>query len=172
MREMQRMAVQRSPQALAPRRHADAVRARPAEQTTVLATPAVLRTSFSVLQPKLMVGAANDPFEREADRTADAVMTSPERPAPSLSSGSIAASLMRVVQRALGKGEAATKKDDDEKKKLVQKAPAALGASQDVVPAGIEAGITRMSAGGEPLSPSLRGFFEPRFGWDFSPVRT
>jgi len=168
MGEMQRMAAQRSPQALAPRRHTDAVRARPAGPTTLIATPGVQSASFSVLQPKLMVGAANDPFEREADRTADQVMANGS--APRIGGGGIAASLMRWVRRALGKTEPPVKKDDEDKKKVVQKDR--TGAGPATVPAGIEASIEAMSAGGgSPLSPELRALFEPRFGYDFGDVR-
>ena len=168
MGEMQRMAAQRSAEALAPRRHTDAVRARPAGPTTLIATPGVQSASFSVLQPKLMVGVANDPFEREADRTADQVMANGS--APRIGVGGIAASLMRLVRRALGKTEPPVKKDDEDKKKMVQKD--STGAGPATVPAGIEASIEAMSAGGgSPLSPELRALFEPRFGYDFGDVR-
>jgi hypothetical protein len=172
---MQRMTVQRSPQTLAPQRRADAGRARTASATTLIATPAVQSASFSVLQPKLMVGPANDPFEREADRTADEVMGAGS--APRIGGGGIAASLMRWVRRAIGKvepiakkDEPPVKKDEDDKKKLVQKD--SIGAGPATVPTGIEASIDAMSAGGgSPLAPALREQFEPRFGYDFSDVR-
>jgi hypothetical protein len=98
-----------------------------------------------------MVGAANDPFEREADRTADEVMANGSTP-------------------RIGKTEPPVKKDDEDKKKVVQKDSAGTGPA--MVPAGIEASIETMSAGGgSPLSPGLRALFEPRFGYDFSDVR-
>ncbi len=56
------------------------------------------------LQPALAIGAADDPFEREAERTADAVMASPEGPSRALGGGSIAASLLRFVRRASRQG--------------------------------------------------------------------
>jgi hypothetical protein len=175
MGEMQRMTVQRSAQTLAPQRRADVGRARTASPTTLIATPTVQSASFSVLQPKLMVGAANDPFEREADRTADEVMSAGS--APRIGGGGIAASLMRWVRRAVGKvepiakkDEPPVKKDEEDKKKLVQKD--SIGTGPATVPAGIEASIDAMSAGGgSPLAPALREQFEPRFGYDFSDVR-
>lgn len=119
------------------------------------------------LQPKLSVGAANDPFEREADQTADAVMSA--GPVPRVGGGGIAASLMRWVRRAFGKAEPPTRKDDD-KKKLVQKDN--LGPGPALVPEPVEARIDAMSAGGgSPLPGPLRAVFEPRFGYDFSGVR-
>jgi hypothetical protein len=126
------------------------------------------------LQPKLTVGAADDPFEREAEHTADTVMAAESAPKAAedrIARTGIAASLMRVVMRALGKTDPPTRKDDDEKKKLVQKESA--GAGPSLVPAGIESSIETMSAGGggAPLPSSLRAQFEPRFGYDFGSVR-
>lgn len=172
MGEMQRMTVQRSPQATTARRVMDATHARAAGPetgtTTRIAMPSLQVTSFSALQPKLMVGAANDPFEREADKTADDVMSIGA--APRIGGGGVAASLMRWVRRALGKADPPAKKDEDDKKKLVQKE--ALGPGPAVVPSGVETSIDAMSAGGgSPLSPSLRALFEPRFGYDFTDVR-
>src|SRR5262245_7027104 len=177
MGELQRMTAQRSPQTsprtLAPQRQ-DATRAHAAGPTTLIATPTVQSASFSMLQPKLMVGAANDPFEREADRTADEVMSGGS--APRIGGAGIAASLMRWVRRAIGKAEPPVKKDEppvkdeEDKKKVVQKD--GMGTGPATVPAGIETSIETMSAaGGSPLSPTLRALFEPRFGYDFSDVR-
>jgi ribosomal protein S20 len=126
-------------------------------------------TGAGVLQPKLAVGPVDDPFEREAERTADAVTASDWSTPAFEGRPALAGSLMRVVRRALGKNEPPTKKDDDDKTRKVQKASS--GAGPDTVPAGIEQNIQTMSLGGEPLSPSLRSVFEPRFGYDFSGVR-
>jgi hypothetical protein len=122
------------------------------------------------LQPSLMLGAANDPFEQEAEQTAEAV-TSTGAPR-AIASGGIAARLMRFVRRALGKGEPPTHKDDDDKPKRLQKEAANAGAAAGPVPAGVEVSIDAMSAaGGAPLPPGLRAVFEPRFGFDFADVR-
>lgn len=124
--------------------------------------------ALRLLQPKLAVGAADDPFEREADATADAVMSKDAAPRPGI--GSIAASLMRFVRRATGKTEPKVGKDEDDKKKIVQKD--SVGAGPSMVPAGIESSIDSMSAsGGSPLNGNVRALFEPRFGYDFSDVR-
>jgi hypothetical protein len=121
-----------------------------------------------LVQPKLAVGGANDPFEREADRTADAVMAF-DRAAPigAVGAGSTA---MSVANRAVGKGDPPTKKAEDDKQKLVQKD--SLGPGPAMVPTAVETSIERMSAGGgSPLPASLRAVFEPRFGYAFSDVR-
>ena len=171
MGELQRVAVQRPAAPILVGARATHARAQRRESEP---SPAVLQRmkATRALQPALMVGPANDPFEREAERTADSVMNSPERAPAALGASSIAASLMRIAQRVIGKGEPPTKKDDDERKQHVQKASLDGGRAAETVPAGIEASIGRMSAGGEPLSASTRSFFEPRFGYDFSQVRT
>jgi hypothetical protein len=124
----------------------------------------------SVLQTQLTVGAADDPFEREAERTADTV-TSPGWSALAFGEGPVAASLTPIVQRAVGKAEPLKKKnEEDEARKRVQRYSA--GGGPDMVPAGIEAGIRTMSTGGEPIASPTRSMFESRFGYDFSHVRT
>jgi Domain of unknown function (DUF4157)/DNA/RNA non-specific endonuclease len=132
------------------------------------ATPSL---AAGVLQTQLAVGAIDDPFEREAERAADA-MTAPGWEAMPLGGGMpFAASVMRVVQRAIGKNEPPkTKSDDEERRKQVQKK--AIGTGPDTVPAGIESSIRTMAMGGDPIAPSLRSVFEARFGYDFGRVRT
>ncbi len=119
-------------------------------------------------QPRLLVGPAGDPFEQEADRTADSVMAGTHSAAGRFGVSSIARSLLRFAQRAIGKAETPTKKDDDDKPKHAQKTPSGMG-GPDVVPAGIEAGLTSASSGGQSLP--ARPFFESRFGFDFSDIR-
>ena len=142
-----------------------------ATEPQVVRGPSLVRRP---IQTKLAVGAADDAFEREAERTADAVMApngALQFGGGSIRPSGIAASLMRFAQRALGKAEMPTKKDDDDKKKVAQKESAAAGPS--IAPQSVEHSIDRMSAGGgTPLAPSLRSTFEPRFGYDFSDVRT
>jgi hypothetical protein len=128
------------------------------------------------LQPQLTVGAADDPFEYEAERTADAVTSTHGRAPRAFGAAPIADALMSVVQRAVGKQETPHKKDDDkavedDSKKKVQRAPS-TALRTDVVPATVEGSIRVMQTGGEPLSTSLRASFEPRYGYDFSAVRT
>jgi hypothetical protein len=181
MGEMQRVAVPRPSQshALVPAAR-EKQTARPARVDHQEPPAATLRYMMAAgsLQPRLAVGPVDDPFEREAERTADAVM------APDSAIGSrgtepwrngLAASVTRMVRRAIGKLEPMSRKDDeqkkdDEKKKVVQKSSA--GAGPSVVPLGVEHTIEMLSAGGgTPLSSSLRARFEPRFGYDFGAVR-
>ncbi|HKH91620.1 MAG TPA: DUF4157 domain-containing protein, partial [Gemmatimonadaceae bacterium] len=147
---------------------------------------ATLRHMLAVgaLQPQLTVGPADDPYEREAERTA-AVVMSPEMTTkmsgPAIPRRGIAAQLSRMVRRALGKTDPPARMDDDwrkkedEKKKdgekkTLQKKSAGPGSS--TVPTGVERTIDALTAdGGSPLPESVRAKFEPRFGYDFSAVR-
>ena len=121
-----------------------------------------------LVQAKLAVGGANDPFEREADRTADAVMAFGL--APPIGAVGAGSTSVPLANRAVGKGDPPTKKDEDDSKKLVQKD--SLGPGPAMVPTAVEGSIERMSAGGgSPLPAPLRSVFEPRFGYAFSDVR-
>ena len=125
--------------------------------------------SARVVQPRLLVGAAHDSFELEAERTASAVTGGRADAVPSpFGERPLAARLMRFVQRAIGKTEPPARKDDDEKR--AQKAPGAPG-GPEVVPAALEADIARMSGGGDPLPRPIRTMFDARFGFDFGGVR-
>lgn len=161
---LQRVGVTRA-SALPPRQTAVPLHTRPKGHES----PRVAMSSARALQPQLLVGPADDPFEREAQRTAETVTSIGASPS-AFGALPIAASLTAVTQRAVGKNEPPTKKDDDEKKK-VQKAPSTGGGS-NTMPAGVESRINTMQTGGEPLSASLRASFEPRFGYDFGAVRT
>ena len=120
------------------------------------------RTGLAAVQTRLLVGASHDPFEHEAERTADAVT---EGRSPSLPSSF---GVLRLAQRAVAKDEPPRK--DDDREKQAQKLPAGSG-GPGVAPAGIEAGILGQLGRGLPLDPSLRTVFEPCFGYDLSRVR-
>jgi len=114
------------------------------------------------IQMKMAVNKPGDKFEQEADRTADNVMRM-ENPAPfSPASG--------IVQRKCAACETtqATCQDCAEKQPVQRKEKndSTLQANPSVQPK-----LTPVRGAGQALSPSLRGFFEPRFGRDFSKVR-
>jgi uncharacterized protein DUF4157 len=179
--EMQRVSVQRPAQrhtSLSAAREPSTVqRARVERHDTDGATLQRMMAA-GALQPRLTVGAADDLYEREAERTAAAVMS----PGSAMKVGAdgfhrtgIAAGLTRVVRRALGRMDPPTSKDDEkrkdeDKRTAVQKKRA--GPDPSVVPAGVESSIEAMSAsGGSPLPSSLRSNLEVRFGYDFAGVR-
>jgi hypothetical protein len=96
------------------------------------------------LQPKLAIGPANDRHEQEADRIADAVVRAPA------AQRNVAGSISSVVQRE------------------PVSAGAAAGIGMRAAPGQVESVI---AASGRPLDASVRTYFEPRFGHDFSRVR-
>ena len=117
-----------------------------------LAHQAQLRSALlrAGVQPRLEIGAVNDPLEREADAVAERVMRMPEPLLPSTASG----------KEVGGEG----------KTNLIQTkaspAPTATEASPQ-----LESSLNSLNSGGTPLDASSRAFFEPRFGEDFSQVR-
>jgi hypothetical protein len=104
------------------------------------------------IQAKLKVGAVNDPLEHEADRVADQVM---RMPAPD---AFIAAAPLQLSRKCAAC-------EDEEK---LQKKPAAPQADDDEAPAIVH---EVLRSPGQPLDASIRAYFEPRFGHDFSRVR-
>jgi hypothetical protein len=109
--------------------------------------------SPGIIQPKLVVGAVNDPLEHEADRVADQVMRMPD---PDVS---IAAAPPQVSRKC-----AACEEEETLQTKLTPSANAT--ATLDV-----GAAVRATERGGEPLPGALRSYFEPRFGHDFGRVR-
>lgn len=100
-------------------------------------------------QAKLRVGEPDDPYEREADRTADLVMRKPEV----------------QVQRQEADEDLEEDLEEDDGIRLKPAADFAAGRG-----AGLQPGLHGLG-GGRPLPGALRGFFEPRFGRDFGAVR-
>jgi len=98
------------------------------------------------VQPRLEVGAVNDPLELEADRVAEHLMRMPEPLAgePPLS--------LQTPQANWPKAKAS-------------EGPTAVATPQ------LESDIHSLSQGGTPLDTASRTFFEPRFGENFSQVR-
>src|SRR5690349_7086375 len=107
-----------------------------------------------VIQPKLKVGAIDDPLEHEADRVADRVMRM-TGPVPSLSD----------APPALHRKCAACAADDRE---TLRRAGGTAGPPTLWAPPIVH---ETLSAAGRPLDDATRAFFEPRFGADFSRVR-
>jgi hypothetical protein len=116
------------------------------------------------LQAKLKIGQPGDKYEQEADRVAEQVMRMPEPQAVSTNTPH--------TQRACP----ACEKDElrleliKEEKKEDIKTKGTSGQSPQVT-SEVENSINSMHGGGQPLPESLRAFYEPRFGQDFSGVR-
>jgi len=108
------------------------------------------------LQAKLIVGAADDPYEREADRIADEVMRMPD-PVALRAPLPITPLLQRraaPTNTTSGPGTNAGARAD----------PAAGMAAPPIV-------YEVLASPGRPLDTATRAFFEPRFGHDLSHVR-
>jgi outer membrane protein OmpA-like peptidoglycan-associated protein len=138
-----------------------------------------------VIQAKLTVNRPGDKFEQEADRVAETVMRMPELPtvqATGISGRHVTPSLQRMcptcedeqhasathIQRVCSDCKAELNSDRDEEENLQTKQ--ASGLTPEINP-GIQARIDSLRGGGQPLPGSLRAFFEPRFGHNFSNVR-
>jgi hypothetical protein len=120
-----------------------------------LAHQAQLRSALlrAGVQPRLEIGAVNDPLEREADAVAERVIRMPE---PLLSSPTRGA-----LQTATGTGGEG---------KLIQTKASPAPTTTTASPQ-LESSLNLLNSGGTPLPAHSRAFFEPRFGQDFSQVR-
>ena len=122
---------------------------------------------FPPVQAKLTVGAPDDPYEQEADRVADQVMSmAPPAPVQRLATGAIevqrdplAATITPLVQRAM----------EEEEEPLQAKAMQRQTNSSNAPT--LETRLNQSQGGGSPLPSETRSFMESRFGTDFSQVR-
>lgn len=114
---------------------------------------AALAVSGAILQAKLTVGPAVDPFEREADQVADRVVRS-------LSGGS--------------KGGKGVERSDESARPVaqrVQRAATAVGAAGGAVDGDTERAIQSSRGGGRAMPSEARRSMEGAFGADFSGIR-
>jgi hypothetical protein len=123
------------------------------------------RAAGRLIQAKLMISQPADQYEQEADRVAATVMNSSD---PAEVTGRVATS---QVQRACRQCE-----DEEEEKHgataagmTVQRKERGSADVGSVGAVAAPAGVLPVS--GEPLSRTVRAFFEPRFGQDFGSVR-
>ncbi len=157
---------------------------------TYLAQPLVKPTRRLPIQAKLTVGQPNDKYEREADRVADKVMGMPEpvlqrqpenEEEEALQTKPLADQITPLVQRQEAspeeKEELQTKLVDEHlQRQPVEEEEEELQAKEvpgqtPQVSSSTESRINSLKVGGQPLDPSTRSFFEPRFGHDFSQVK-
>jgi hypothetical protein len=116
----------------------------------VEANPAWRAVALGV-QTKLAVSTPGDPYEQEADRVADQVMSMP-RP-----------KVQRACAECVSNGAPCPK--CEEESKIQRRAEGADG------PAAASDHVATQLGSGRPLEPEVRAFFEPRYGADFSGVR-
>ncbi len=118
-------------------------------------TNRVRLTLVPPLQFKLMVGAADDRFEREADRVARRVVNS-------IGSSSEISQAGRVDRDLI-------EDEDMPRSKPIQRA--AIGMAGGEVTPDIDGRLSAARASGQPIEPRLRRSMESAFGADFSAVR-
>jgi len=130
-----------------------------------------------VIQAKLKIGQPGDKYEQEADRVADMVMKMPEPKAHRqaekeeeleeeeiIQQKPLSEQITPFVQRQV---EPEEEEKEDEEILRIKEAP---GQTPEVT-TDLESRIQSLKGDGQPLSKSVRAFFEPRFGVDFSQVR-
>jgi hypothetical protein len=117
------------------------------------------------VQAKLSVSQPGDPYEQEADRVAAMVTRMPvpaatsENTSPTLQRKPLFSRLTSFMSGAVSRRPAA------------RAAEGSAEESHEEISGALEGQIGSTRGGGQPLSPSLRSFFEPRFGADFGGVR-
>ena len=122
----------------------------------------------SAIQAKLKISQPNDKYEQEADRVADQVMRTPDNEALHnqeddglIQAKSVGDQITPIVQSQ------SEFEDEEEKPILTKQAKGETPQASHT----IDAQIDSMRGGGQPLPKSVRDFFEPRFGQDFSRTR-
>ena len=129
--------------------HSSSVLAQHESVKNVLSSNAI---STSPVQAKFRVGQANDPLEQEADRVADAVVSKKNNP-DGLENHRNAPAIQRLC------------KDCEEEEVQLKH-----NYNTDQQHRNFAAGPPPLGQG-QPMSDTMRSYFEPRFGVDFSNVR-
>lgn len=107
------------------------------------------------IQPKLTIGAVDDPYEREADAMAAKVMRIENKNSAQTFFKPAVASIQRKCAHC-------------EEEERVQKKDAGGGATSSTAPALVREVV---SSPGQPLEKNTAGFMESRFGYEFGNVR-
>lgn len=124
--------------------------------------------SSGTLQAKLRVSHPGDKYEQEADRVAEQVMRMPQASESGIASGRRQSGIIQQKHPGCtGKPGSQHLKEDEE---IKLQAKEVTGHTPGIKPE-TEAHINEVRSGGQPLSESVRAFYEPRFGHDFSQVR-
>ena len=113
-------------------------------------------------QAKLKVSTPGDAYEREADSVAEQIMSM--TPPASAASSRTGLSGANLLQRSCSDCQSARDEETLQTKETAGDLPGAAPEAQTQ--------IDGLRGGGQPLPRDVRAFFEPRFGYDFSAVRT
>lgn len=123
------------------------------------------------IQTRLTVNEPGDEYEQEADRVTEQVMRMPEPRATEGAAVSRQASDTRI-ERVSSECEEEVRRQPTEEgeEEETLEGKEAPRRTPEVTP-DVQAHVNAMGGGGQPLPESVRTFFEPRFGHDFSQVR-
>ncbi|HUV92286.1 MAG TPA: DUF4157 domain-containing protein, partial [Anaerolineales bacterium] len=145
----------------------------PRSETSTVSSDSIryVQRAVTWIQAKLKIGQPNDWYEQEADRVADQIMAMPnptlkrqiesEEEEEALQTKLLADQITPLMQR---EEELPDEEEEELQVKLKPVAPSTVTPS-------LESRINSLKGGGQPLDPTTRNFFEPRFGTDFSGVR-
>jgi hypothetical protein len=150
-----------------------------------------------MIQAKLRIGQPNDKYEQEADRVAEQVMRMPEprlqrqvepeeQEEETLQAKRLTEQITPLVQRQVepeeeeeeeavqtkladGMQMQRQEEPEEEEEEPIQTKQVSTRASE--VTPNLASRIQSLKGGGQPLPRSVRAFFEPRFGHNFSQVR-
>jgi hypothetical protein len=130
------------------------------------------------IQAKLKIGQPGDVYEQEADRMADEVMRMPDpqvqqqpeeeeekKKEELIRTKHLSEQITPLVQRQVEEEE----EKEEEEEEIIQTKEVSSKPSE--VTPDLESRIQALRGSGQPLPESMRAFFEPRFGYDFSQVR-
>ena len=122
-----------------------------------------------VIQTKLTIGQPGDIYEQEANRVADQVMRMPDL---SMTERKEVSEYNKVpsIQRVCSKCEEELHRQPMEEEGEILQTKEVSGETPEISQ-DLESQINSVRGGGQPLPESVRAFFEPRFGQDFSQVR-
>jgi predicted RNA-binding protein YlqC (UPF0109 family) len=123
------------------------------------------------IRAKLTVSEPGDQYEQEADRVAEAVMRMPDPGVTGPTATGRESSGVRIQRVCPECEEELHRQPIEEEEEETLQAKEAPGQTPEATQ-GVEAEINTLRGGGQPLSEPVRAFFEPRFGYDFSRVRT
>jgi hypothetical protein len=118
---------------------------------------------------KLTIGQPGDVYEQEADRVAEQVMRMPDL-GKAQSKRASRYDEVPSVQRICTECEDELHRQPMEEEEELLQTQEVAGKTPEVTPS-MESQINSIRGGGQPLPESVRAFFEPRFGQDFSDVR-
>jgi hypothetical protein len=126
------------------------------------------------IQAKLKIGQPNDIYEQEADRVAERVMQMPEpevqRQSEEEEGGEEELVQLKLVANTEYSIQRPVDEEEEEEEEEFLQTKELTGHNAEITP-DLESRIQAIRGGGQPLPESVRAYFEPRFGRDFSQVR-